>query len=92
MYRIETDVHTHTLISLHAYSTAEECARHAAQAGRRGFALTDHCSLEMAQRENKVCIRDSPFTNPFLRTLVKLLCIPLVMGLGYELILSLIHI
>ena len=27
-----------------------------------------------------------PFTNPFLRTLVKLLCIPLVMGLGYELI------
>lgn len=27
-----------------------------------------------------------PFTNPFLRTAVKLLCIPLVMGLGYELI------
>ena len=38
MYRIETDVHTHTLISLHAYSTAEECARHAAQAGLRGVA------------------------------------------------------
>ena len=54
MYRIETDVHTHTLISLHAYSTAEECARHAAQAGLRGFALTDHCSLEMAQRENSI--------------------------------------
>lgn len=27
-----------------------------------------------------------PFTNPLLRTAVKLLCIPLVMGLGYELI------
>lgn len=27
-----------------------------------------------------------PFTNPFLRTLVKLLCIPLVVGIGYELI------
>lgn len=27
-----------------------------------------------------------PFTNPFLRTAVKLLCIPLVMGVGYELI------
>lgn len=27
-----------------------------------------------------------PFTNPLLRTFVKLLCIPLVMGLGYELI------
>lgn len=27
-----------------------------------------------------------PFTNPFLRTAVKILCIPLVMGLGYELI------
>lgn len=27
-----------------------------------------------------------PFTNPFLRTVVKILCIPLVMGLGYELI------
>ena len=27
-----------------------------------------------------------PFTNPFLRTAVKLLCIPLVVGIGYELI------
>lgn len=27
-----------------------------------------------------------PFTNPLLRTVVKLLCIPLVLGLGYELI------
>lgn len=27
-----------------------------------------------------------PFTNPFVRTAVKLLCIPLVMGIGYELI------
>ncbi|MCI1966013.1 MAG: DUF1385 domain-containing protein [Oscillospiraceae bacterium] len=27
-----------------------------------------------------------PFSNPFLRTAVKLLCIPLVMGIGFELI------
>lgn len=27
-----------------------------------------------------------PFTDPFVRTAVKLLCIPLVMGIGYELI------
>ena len=27
-----------------------------------------------------------PFTNPFLRTVVKLLCIPLVVGIGFELI------
>ncbi len=27
-----------------------------------------------------------PFTNPFLRTAAKLLCIPLVVGIGYELI------
>ena len=27
-----------------------------------------------------------PFSNPFLRTAVKLLCIPLVMGIGYEML------
>ncbi len=27
-----------------------------------------------------------PFSNPFLRTLVKLLCIPLIVGIGYEFI------
>lgn len=27
-----------------------------------------------------------PFGNPFVRTLIKLLCIPIVMGIGYELI------
>lgn len=27
-----------------------------------------------------------PFTNPFLRTITKLLCVPLIMGIGYELI------
>lgn len=27
-----------------------------------------------------------PFTNPFLRTVVRLLCVPIVVGLGYELI------
>lgn len=54
MYQIEVDPHTHSLISLHAYSTVEEYARHAAETGLRGFAVTDHCSLAMAQRENSV--------------------------------------
>ena len=36
--------------SLHSYSTVEECALHAAAAGLRGFVVTDHCSLSMAQR------------------------------------------
>ena len=27
-----------------------------------------------------------PFSNPFLRTAVKILCIPVVVGVGYELI------
>ena len=27
-----------------------------------------------------------PFTNPFVRTVAKLLCVPLLMGIGYELI------
>ena len=27
-----------------------------------------------------------PFTNPFLRTAAKLLCLPVVVGIGYELI------
>lgn len=27
-----------------------------------------------------------PFTNPFLRTVVKLLCVPVIVGIGYELI------
>ena len=54
MYQIEVDPHTHSLVSLHAYSTVEECARHAAERGLRGIAVTDHCSLIMAQRENSV--------------------------------------
>ncbi len=54
MYRIEVDPHTHSVISLHAYSTVEECARHAAERGLRGMAVTDHCSLIMAQREHSV--------------------------------------
>ena len=41
MYQIEVDPHTHSLISLHAYSTVEECARHAAERGLRGIAVTE---------------------------------------------------
>lgn len=54
MYRIEVDPHTHSVVSLHAYSTVEECARHAAERGLRGIAVTDHCSHQMAQRENSI--------------------------------------
>ncbi len=54
MYRIEVDPHTHTVTSLHAYSTAEECARHGAEAGLKGIVITDHCSQVMAQRLNSV--------------------------------------
>lgn len=54
MYQIEVDPHTHSVISLHAYSTVEECARHAAERGLRGIAVTDHCSRVMAQQDNSV--------------------------------------
>ncbi len=54
MYQIEVDPHTHSVISLHAYSTVEECARHAAERGLRGIAVTDHCSHTLSQRENSI--------------------------------------
>ena len=40
--RIIADIHTHTLASGHAYSTVNELALAAAQAGLQGLALTDH--------------------------------------------------
>ena len=40
--RIIADMHTHTLASGHAYSTVNELALAAAQAGLQGLALTDH--------------------------------------------------
>lgn len=54
MTHLEVDPHTHSIMSLHSYSTVEECALHAAAAGLHGFVVTDHCSLSMAQRENSV--------------------------------------
>lgn len=39
---IAVDTHTHTIFSGHAYGTAEENARHAAEAGLQGLAITDH--------------------------------------------------
>ncbi len=39
---IAIDLHTHTLMSGHAYSTLEECCAYAASAGMRGLAVTDH--------------------------------------------------
>lgn len=54
MYQIEVDPHTHSVVSLHAYSTVEECARHAAERGLRGIAVTDHCSHTLSQRANSI--------------------------------------
>lgn len=39
---IAIDLHTHTLMSGHAYSTLEECAAYVATSGLCGFAVTDH--------------------------------------------------
>jgi len=39
---IAIDLHTHTLVSGHAYSTLEECAAYVATTHLRGFATTDH--------------------------------------------------
>lgn len=54
MYHMEIDTHVHSVASVHAYSTIEECALHARSGGLRGFAITDHCSPVMAQREGSV--------------------------------------
>lgn len=42
MYRIEADLHTHTLASDHAYSTIMELVAEAARKGLKGIAVTDH--------------------------------------------------
>jgi putative hydrolase len=42
LWRIKVDLHVHTVSSGHAYSTVEECARHAAEKGLEAFAVTDH--------------------------------------------------
>ena len=39
---IALDLHTHTIMSGHAYSTLEENAAHAARVGLEGLAVTDH--------------------------------------------------
>lgn len=39
---METDTHTHTVASTHAYSTVEEMARGAARKGLKAIAITDH--------------------------------------------------
>ena len=40
MYHMEVDTHVHSVASVHAYSTIEECALHARSGGLRGFAIT----------------------------------------------------
>ena len=40
--RLEADLHTHTMVSDHAYSTLKENCASAAEAGLKGLAVTDH--------------------------------------------------
>ena len=42
MYRIIADLHTHTLVSNHAFNTITEMARTAREMGYRALAVTDH--------------------------------------------------
>lgn len=42
MYRIIADLHTHTLVSNHAFNTITEMARAAKEMGYRALAITDH--------------------------------------------------
>ena len=39
---IKTDLHTHTLVSQHAYSTVIENVKYAAENGVEAIAVTDH--------------------------------------------------
>ena len=41
-YNVKTDLHTHTLMSGHAYSTLEENIRYAASIGFEAIAMTNH--------------------------------------------------
>lgn len=54
---IAIDLHTHTIMSGHAYSTLEECAAYVATTGMRGFAVTDHAPAMPG------CPADSYFLN-----------------------------
>ncbi|MDR3356097.1 MAG: phosphatase [Spirochaetaceae bacterium] len=40
--KLEIDTHTHSIASLHAYSTIDELAKGAAERGLAGFVLTEH--------------------------------------------------
>ncbi len=54
MYQIKADTHVHSLSSVHAYSTIEECARHASAKGLTCIAITDHCTEDFSQREKSI--------------------------------------
>jgi putative hydrolase len=42
MMKIEVDTHTHSIASVHAYSTIDELARGARKNGLKGFVITEH--------------------------------------------------
>ena len=46
MYQIAADLHTHTLVSNHAFNTITEMATKAAAMGYKAIAITDHgCAM-----------------------------------------------
>lgn len=52
--QIKTDTHIHTVTSVHATPTIEECVIAAHDAGLEAIAITDHCSHKMSQFEESV--------------------------------------
>ncbi len=52
--QIKTDTHIHTVTSVHARPTVEECAAAAKKAGLEAIAITDHCSHKMSQFDESV--------------------------------------
>lgn len=52
--QIKTDTHIHTVTSVHAIPTVEECAAAAKAAGLDAIAITDHCSHKMSQYDESV--------------------------------------
>ena len=51
----KTDCHVHTILSGHAYSTVEECAIYAGEAGTGGIVITDHfCPIREEEFGDKI--------------------------------------
>ena len=53
MYTVTVDPHTHTIFSGHAFSTIEENARHAKEAGMEAIGMSDHYSPLFTQKDDR---------------------------------------